>query len=97
MNYVTVLCASALIILASSDLANAQSRAPNRFDPSGGGGVPSMPPVTSMPGQGAGNSGSAAGTALGTTAGSAATDAARNRSGQNCRYQRSQGGRIPEC
>lgn len=67
-------------------------------DPSAGAaGIPSMPPITSFPGQGAGNSGSPTGNALGTTAGAAAADYQRGKAGEKCREVRMEGGAIPEC
>jgi len=60
-----------------------------------GGGGGGMPPITSFPGQGIGPSSSTA-TAVGTVAGTAAQDYMRGKKGEKCRFERRQGGAIPE-
>ena len=61
-----------------------------------GGGGASMPPVTSMPGQGSGGRGPI-GSAIGNVVGPAAKDQAKGTNGEKCRSQRRQGGSVPEC
>lgn len=60
------------------------------------GGVPSMPPMTSMPGMGAGHNGSPYRFMNGSV-GSVIIDESRVRKGERCRYVQRNGGKIPEC
>lgn len=89
---------SSLLLIVPSFAQDAADWTIAKQDPSAGAaGIPSMPPITAFPGQGAGNSGSPIGNALGTAVGAAAAEYQRGKAGQKCREVHMEGGAIPEC